>query len=67
MDAPDRAVPPDTGPLVETTERRCPSCRSELVAPIGRLTAVFGIIKSTYECEACARRFIFVRPSPLDG
>jgi transposase-like protein len=62
MDAPDRAASRDAQrPRVETTERRCPSCRSEQVAPIGQTTAAFGVIKSSYQCEACELRFMYVR------
>jgi C4-type Zn-finger protein len=67
MDDPDDAAPPDAQRrLVETTERQCPACKSRLVAPIGQITAVFGVIKSQHQCEACEHRFVFVRTSLLD-
>jgi len=67
MDDPDRAAPPDARRgLVETTHRQCPACKSKLVAPIGPITAAFGEIRSSYECEACGHRFVYVRTSPRD-
>jgi hypothetical protein len=66
MDDPDRAALPDAQRgVIEMTERRSPACKSEQVAPIGQVTGVFGVIKSTYESEACEHRFVFVRP--LEG
>jgi len=67
MDNPDRAARTDAPrQRVETPARRCPACQSEQVAPIGQITAVFGVIKSPYECEACEQRFVLVRTSPRD-
>jgi hypothetical protein len=63
MDVPDRAAPRDAQRGgVETTERRCSACNSEQVSPIGQIIVVFGVIKSSYECETCEQRFVFIRP-----
>jgi DNA-directed RNA polymerase subunit RPC12/RpoP len=47
--------------LSETPERRCPSCQSLRVTPIGRVLATDTEIKSEHRCEACGAEFWFVR------
>ena len=56
MASPEPALP-------ETRARRCPSCRSERIAPLSHVTALSGVIKVEHRCEACAAAFWFVRQS----
>ena len=63
MDPAIYARPLRTAGLPETVERRCPSCTSEQLAPVGRVTAAWGMIKEEVWCEACETVFVFVRPS----
>jgi hypothetical protein len=52
-----------TAGLPETGERRCPSCTSEQLAPVGRVTAGWGMIKEEVRCEMCETVFVFAKPS----
>jgi DNA-binding response OmpR family regulator len=52
--------PPDLS-LPETDARRCASCRSPQVLPIGRVIAIAGMIKQKHWCEGCGTVFLFVR------
>ncbi len=55
MPSPEPALP-------ETRERRCPSCRSQRIVPMGRVFANRdGVIKEKHWCEACGTAFWFVR------
>jgi hypothetical protein len=47
--------------LRETRERRCPSCRSQRVIPMGRVLASDAGVKEKHWCEACGTAFWFVR------
>ncbi|HKZ04206.1 MAG TPA: hypothetical protein VJU81_01940 [Methylomirabilota bacterium] len=47
--------------LKETEERICPSCRDRAIKPRGHVLAISGVLKSLYQCEACAQPFVFVR------
>jgi hypothetical protein len=57
MPSPEPALP-------ETFERRCPSCRSQRVTPMGRVLATDTTIKSKHWCAACGTAFWFVRKTP---
>ena len=48
-------------PRLETTERRCPTCRAQRVASMGQIVAVAAQVKEKCWCEACGREFRFVR------
>jgi len=45
----------------ETRCRRCPSCQSELVEPLGRITAVNGVLLVPLRCRCCHCFFTFIR------
>lgn len=56
-----RAETPLRGPaLPEVHERRCPYCRSERVAPVGRVIVIGEAIKAEHRCEACRTAFLIV-------
>ena len=45
-------------PLPETTERRCPGCRSERIAPADHVIVSSGVVvRKEYRCAACAAVF----------
>ena len=52
-----------TAALPETGARRCPDCKSEQLAPVGRVTAGGGTIKEEVRCETCETVFVFVKQS----
>ena len=55
--------PMRTPALPETGARRCPECKSEQLAPVGRVTAGGGAIKEEVRCESCETVFVFVKLS----
>jgi hypothetical protein len=57
----DEATPASLGLLVETSHRRCPSCRSEIVEPVGRITATDGVLRVSLRCRICQSYFTFIR------
>ena len=54
MPAPER-------PLLETHERRCPTCGSQRLVPMGRVVAMAELLKEKRWCEACGTACWFVR------
>jgi hypothetical protein len=46
--------------LPETDKRRCPSCHSEQIGPVGRVIAE-RMIKAEHQCEACGVAFLVVQ------
>jgi len=46
---------------VETYVRRCPSCLSEVVVPLGRVVAAGLVIRCAYHCRDCSKEFAFLR------
>jgi hypothetical protein len=57
-------MPQPEAALPETRERRCPSCRSQRIAPMGRVLATETTIKSKHWCAACGTAFWLVRLAP---
>ena len=55
------ALPSLEPALAEVRERRCPYCKSERIAPGGRVLAADRMIKAEHRCEACGTLFLFVR------
>jgi hypothetical protein len=49
--------PPEPA-LPESLERRCPYCKSERIAPGGRITAGAGMITLELRCEVCGVAFL---------
>ena len=47
--------------LPETRERRCPTCQSEQIEPVGRVVAGAGLSRVQHRCETCGTAFGFVR------
>src|SRR5262252_8987905 len=47
--------------LAETWHRRCPSCSSEILEPLGRITAADGVLRITLRCGSCQSDFAFIR------
>jgi hypothetical protein len=47
-------------PLPESLERRCPYCKSDRIAPGGRITAGAGRITLELRCEVCGLAFLIV-------
>ena len=47
--------------LLETRERRCPSCQSEKIVHAGYVVGGGGMIRSEQRCEGCGIAFWFVR------
>src|SRR5215831_1959020 len=45
---------------LETWTRRCPSCHSDVVAPMGHVTWGQGLVKIDMRCGACKHLFVFV-------
>jgi DNA-binding response OmpR family regulator len=56
------ARPLSESELPEIRARRCASCRSQRVVPIGRGIIIAGVIKEKHWCEACGTVFWFIRP-----
>ena len=52
------AVPSPKPALSEIHERRCPYCKSERIAPGGRITAGAGMLKVELRCEVCGTVFL---------
>ena len=48
-------------PASETTMRKCPSCGSLDVEPIGRVIASVGLLRSNYHCSDCGQKFVYRR------
>jgi len=46
---------------LESRQRRCPHCGSEMLRLGGDVRAVGGLVKTELECEKCGRMFVFVR------
>lgn len=57
-----RAMPSPEPILPETHERRCPSCRSLRVTPVGHVLAIAAEVWAKHRCSACGTAFWFVRP-----
>jgi hypothetical protein len=49
--------PPEPA-LPESLERRCPYCKSERIAPGGRITAGAGMVTLELRCEVCGLAFL---------
>jgi transcriptional regulator NrdR family protein len=45
----------------ETLVRRCPYCQSDAVMPLGRVVADRAAIRCDYQCDACSKKFVFLR------
>jgi hypothetical protein len=59
MNQPNHDAMPSPKPtLREIHERRCPYCKSERIAPGGRITAGAGMIKVELRCEVCRTVFL---------
>jgi DNA-directed RNA polymerase subunit RPC12/RpoP len=56
--------PPKTA-LPESLDRRCPYCKSDRIAPGGRITAVAGMITLELWCGVCGMAFLIVGKTPL--
>lgn len=56
MPSPEPALP-------ETDARRCPYCKSERVAPVGRILVGAGLLKEELRCGVCGTPFMVVRPT----
>ena len=52
------AVPSPKPAPSEIHERRCPYCKSERIAPGGRITAGAGTLKVELRCEVCGTAFL---------
>ena len=55
------AVMTDPDALPQARERRCPACRGEQIAPMGRVLAANGLIHVEHRCEVCRTGFFYVR------
>jgi hypothetical protein len=55
------AVMTEPAALLQASERRCPACLGEQVAPVGRVLAANGLIRVEHRCAACRTWFLFVR------
>ena len=59
MKQPDHDPVPSPKPaLSEIHERRCPYCKSERIAPGGRITAGAGMLKVELRCAVCGTAFL---------
>jgi hypothetical protein len=54
-------MPPQRGALPETSERRCPYCKSDRTVAVGHVIAVDWTIKEERRCEGCQTAFLVVR------
>jgi hypothetical protein len=58
MNQPNDDAPPSPKPaLLEIHERRCPCCKSERIAHVGRIIAGAGMMKVELRCAVCGTAF----------